>query len=171
MRSVADNVETFVPAANMMGKDFVSSLVVLWFVLTRHPVRVVTTSVKDDHLRVLWGEIGERVRTCKYKLEAKDGGPLVVNHREVKKVIRGQRCPISYLIGMVSERGEGMAGHHARHTLLVGDEASGLDDTVYAQGCTWAKRRFFIGNCNPTENFFKKYVEAGDQTLPEGVTP
>jgi len=51
--SLRDNDETFVPAGNMLGKDFIAGYAVLWFFLTRHPCRIVTTSAKDDHLRVL----------------------------------------------------------------------------------------------------------------------
>jgi hypothetical protein len=72
-------------------------------------------------------------------------------------------CKISYLLGMVSQKGEGMAGHHARYTLGIIDEASGVDDLVYTQMDTWAKRKLIIGNPNPTENFFKKLVVGGDQ--------
>lgn len=121
--SVRDNDETFVPAGNMLGKDFVGGFICLWFFLTRHPVRVVTTSVKDDHLRVLWGEIGRFIQTCRAPLLYKDGGPLIARHRDIRKIVRGEVCQISYLLGMVSEKGEGMAGHHAKHTLGVIDEA------------------------------------------------
>lgn len=166
LESLVDNVETFVPAGNMLGKDFTAGYAALWFFLTRNPVRVITTSVRDDHLRVLWGEIGRFVSTCRYKLEAKDGGPLIVNHREIRKVHRGVRDDISYLLGMVSEKGEGMAGHHAAHTLVIGDEASGLDDTVYTQAGTWAKRALYLGNPNDCQNFFRAAVEGGDLIQP-----
>lgn len=160
--SVRDNDETFVPAGNMLGKDFVGGFICLWFFLTRHPVRVVTTSVKDDHLRVLWGEIGRFIQTCRAPLLYKDGGPLIARHRDIRKIVRGEVCQISYLLGMVSEKGEGMAGHHAKHTLGVIDEASGVDDLVYNQMDTWAKRKLIIGNPNPCTNFFKAGVKGGD---------
>lgn len=162
IRSVSYNDETFVPAANMMGKDFVAGYVALMEFLCHPVARVVTTSVKDDHLRVLWGEIGRFVQTCRVPLLAKDGGPLVINHRDIRKVTRGKLCQISYLRGMVSERGEGMAGHHAEYTLGIVDEASGVEDTVYTQMDTWAKRKLILGNCNQTENFFRKAVDGGD---------
>jgi hypothetical protein len=34
-----------------------------------------------------------------------------------------------------------MAGHHAPHTLVIIDEASGVDDAVYHYVDTWAKRK------------------------------
>jgi hypothetical protein len=162
LQSVVENDETIVPAGNMLGKDFIAGFTAVWFFLTRTPVRIVTTSVKDDHLRVLWGEIGRYLQSSQVPLTAREGGPLVFNHRDIRKVVDGQVCQISYLRGMVSEQGEGMAGHHATHTLMIIDEASGVDDLVYTQGDTWAKKKLIIGNPNPTENFFKKAVKAGD---------
>ncbi len=160
--SVRDSAETFVPAAHQVGKDFVSGFVALWFFLTRHPCRVVTTSVKDDHLRVLWGEIGRFIDSAAYPLTRKKGGPLIVNHRDIRKVgPDGRECRVSYLRGMVSETGEGMAGHHAAHTLLIVDEASGVDDLVYERADTWARRKLVIGNPYDCRNFFYRSVKQG----------
>lgn len=163
--SVRDNDETIVPAGNMLGKDYITGFIVLWVFLSaisqRLTCRIVTTSVKDDHLRVLWGEIARFVATAKYPLKHDEGGPLIVNHRDIRIAKEGAQG-ISYLRGMVSEKGEGLAGHHADITLAVGDEASGLDDLVYTQMCTWAKRILMIGNPNPCSNFFRKACDAGD---------
>lgn len=183
--SVRDNDETLVTAGNMLGKDYIAAFIATTFfwapqlyfdpryvaeVESRrsehnpnpHTVRVITTSVKDDHLRVLWGEIGRFIQSSAFPLEVENGGPFICNHRDIRKLVNNLECKISYLRGMVSERGEGMAGHHAAYTLLIMDEASGIDDTVYTQGCTWAKKVLAIGNPNPCENFFIRGVEAGD---------
>lgn len=164
--SLLDNEETYVPAGNMLGKDFVAGYAALWFFLAHPVVRVVTTSVKDDHLRVLWGEILRFVQTAKYPLVKELGGPLIINHRDIRKTVNdssgGQVCPISYLRGMVSERGEGLSGHHAPQTLLIVDEASGVDDAVYSAGQGWMKRLLVIGNPNPCTNFFFHGIKGGD---------
>lgn len=163
------------------GKDFVAGFIALGAFLApsvflgtgrlSHEVRVVTTSVKDDHLRVLWGEIGRFIQSCRYPLRREKGGPLVVNHRDLRKMVGppGEQveCKISYCRGMVSERGEGMAGHHAAYTLCIADEASGVDDLVYTQQATWARRFLAIGNPNPCENFFRRGVKQGDLLAPE----
>jgi hypothetical protein len=166
--SVRDNYETFVVAGNMLGKDFVAGFIALWAFLTHHPCRVVTTSVKDDHLRVLWGEIGRFIQTSRLPLRVEDGGPLLVNHRELRKVYHDARCDISYCIGMVSERGEGMAGHHAAHTYGIIDEATGTDDITYTQMGTWANRMLGFGNANftPPTHWFYKGVKEGDLVIP-----
>src|SRR5437879_4923464 len=49
--SVRDNFETVVVAGHMLGKDFVTGFIVLWFFLTRHPCRIITTSVDYSQLQ------------------------------------------------------------------------------------------------------------------------
>jgi len=162
LESVRDNDETFVTSAHQLGKDFVCSFAGLHFFLTRHPVRVVITSVRDDHMRVFFGELGRFIDTCKYPLSHKKGGPLIINHREIKKIVNGEVCKISYLIGTVSEKGEGMAGHHAAHTLFIADEASGIEDMVFERAATWAKRSLVFGNPYGNSGFFFRAVKGGD---------
>lgn len=169
IESVHYNDETVVVAANKAGKDFVAGYIALRTFIVYPEVRVITTSVKDDHLRVLWGEIGRYLQDSRIPLVRNKDNPtglLQVNHRDIRKfrkTPRGEELdPISYLRGMVSEKGEGLAGHHAKMTLLIIDEASGIDDTVYNQGGTWAKRIFAFGNALPCENFFRRAVKDGD---------
>lgn len=172
MESVVLNDQTWVVAGNQLGKDFIGGFLCLWFFLAFREVRVITTSVKDDHLRVLWGEIGRFLQTATLPddrskqgiLSVDKEGPLLVNHRDIRKVRGGQRCEISYLRGMVSEKGEGLAGHHAQATFAVLDECSGIEPIVFKQVSTWAKRLLCIGNaneCAPTHPF-RKAVKEGD---------
>lgn len=147
----------------------------LWFFLTRHPVRVVTTSADHSQLEsVLWGEIRRFVQETDVELDATKGGPLVINHMHLRKLIPGTKemCGLSYCIGRVAAKGEGLLGHHIAatgdgipRTLLLVDEASGVEDIAYERGTTWANRILAIGNCyaNPAgPNFFERYVKAGD---------
>lgn len=130
IQSVMDNDETFVPAGHQLGKDFVSGFIVLWYFLTHHPVRIVTTSADHAQLEsVLWGEIRRFIQTAKYPLEHTKGGPLVNNHLHLRKIVNGEMCGISYVLGRVAAKGEGMAGHHAENTLWLGDEACHDRDT------------------------------------------
>lgn len=162
-----DNV-TIVPAANMVGKDFVAGHIALSHFLRYPECRVVTTSVKDDHLRVLFGEINRFIQTARFPLTGKNSrNGLRVNHRDIRKFIDNKGhskrlCPISYLRGMVSLKGEGLAGHHAAHTLGIIDEASACDDIVFTQMETWAQHILVIGNPLPCSNFFYKAVKEGD---------
>ena len=161
------NDETYVTAGNELGKDFVAGFIPLAAFLICEAkgltCRIVTTSVAEHHLKVLWGEIGRFVTTAKVSLLAKDGGPLVMNYQEVRRVAEAEaKNPLNYLVGRVSAKGEGLAGHHADFTMVIGDEASGLDDSVYKMAQGWAKRMLWIGNPNDCRNFWRKGVKAGD---------
>jgi phage terminase large subunit len=172
IRSVEENDETFVSAGNMLGKDFVAGFIALWFFLSRHPCRVVTTSADGPQLEaVLWGEIRRFIQTSVVPLEGEKGGPLVVNHLHLRKLDpgTGKVCGISYVIGRVAAKGEGMLGHHVAETgdgvprtLFVADEASGVDDQSYKASDTWARRKLVIGNPWPCNNFFKSGIKGGD---------
>ncbi len=176
--SVRDNDETYVPAGNMLGKDFVAAFIILWFFLTRRPCRIVTTSAKEDHLRVLWGEMSRFIQTCKYPLDSAKGGPLVVNQREIKYIRNdGSPCPLSYVKGMVAsdEAIAAMQGHHIAatgdgipRTLFVADECSSIPQAYYTMASTWANRILAIGNTWPCENFFKWAVEGKPGTDDKG---
>lgn len=172
--SVRDNDVTIVPAGNQLGKDFIAAFTTLWFFLTRTPCRVVTTSVDSTQLEsVLWGEIRRFIQTAKYPLNCEQGGPLLVNHLHLRQVINKQICGLSYCIGRVAAKGEGMLGHHIAdvgdgipRTLFVIDEASGVEDIAFERAETWAKRILVIGNPYETKNFFYRGVKAGDLLAP-----
>lgn len=172
--SVKENFETVCVAGNMLGKDYTAAFIVLWFFLTRSPCRVVTTSVDATQLEgVLWGEIRRFIQTAKYPIDSTMGGPLVVNHLHLRKmnVKTKQIDGLSYVLGRVAAKGEGMLGHHVARpapddgiprTLFVADEASGVDDISNERADTWANRKLIIGNPYPCNNFFKKAVNEGD---------
>ncbi len=178
IESVVDNDETVVPAGNMLGKDFVAGFIALTFFLARlaHPCRIITTSVSDDHLRVLWGEIGRFISESKYPLDSRKGGPLICNHHEIRKIYNGEEDKFSYLRGKTSERGEGLQGHHAPSTnkrtnpatLAIYDEASGVNQAAKQMCDTWAHRSLVIGNCWYCENFFKHAVLGNPATKDPG---
>lgn len=183
IESVCQDDETFVTAGNKLGKDFIAAFIALYFFLSRHPVRVITTSTKDEHLDVLWGELGRFIQTSKFPLDSKKGGPLIVNHHEITKVVSGQRCPISYMKGMVASNDsiQSFQGHHVTptpgtpesfdglpRTLVIGDEATSLKDNVYKMVRPWASRQLYIGNPWPTENFFKRAIKGVKGTTDRG---
>ena len=183
--SVCNDRETYVPAGNKLGKDFVAAFIALYFFLTRKPVRIVTTSAKDDHLKVLWGEIERFIARSKFPLKHTEGGPLVVNHRHIRKrKSDGTLCPISYMIGMVASNDTlaAMQGHHANpdtveeandgvpRTLFMSDESSSVPDPYYDMVTSWAKRMLIFGNAWECENFFKRGVKGGNVLSPDGKT-
>lgn len=175
--SVEYNIETYVISANQMGKDYVSAFIAvnlfLRCLLEDIRCRIITTSVKDDHLRVLWAEIGRWLSNAATPLLARDGGPLLELNKEIRRATEKEmKNPDNYIQALVSETGEGLSGHHAECTLIIGDEASAIPDSSYRAAQGWAKRFLFFGNAWDCENFFKKGIEGGDlQMSDELVIP
>lgn len=167
--SVVENDETFVPAGNELGKDFVAGFVALWFFCSRRPARVVTTSVQQTQLEdVLWGEIKRFIDTSKIKL------PILQNHMHIRQLRNdGSIVPMCEIRGQVTRQGEALLGRHIERgpgglptTLAIFDEASGIMDSTYNSSSTWAHRKLIIGNPFPCTNFFRKGVREGDLKAP-----
>lgn len=179
IRSVVEDDETVVTAGNMLGKDFVAGFIVVCFFLTRHPCRIVTTSAKDQHLEVLWGEVGRFIQTARYPLDVKRGGNLIVHHHNIRKVVNGDLCRLSYIKGMVASQDSmaAMQGHHIANTgdgiprtLFVCDEASSVTDEYYTMANSWMDRALIFGNPWQCNNFFYKAVKGNLETGDPGGT-
>lgn len=171
LRSLRDNSETFVHAGAALGKDFISSLGVLWFFCSRAPCKVIISSASEDHLRtVLWGEIQERIRTSRFPLHIK------VDYMRVRRWTDAKETdfdPQSYIEGRVTNRVEAFAGVHLDNdkprVLCLFDEASSISDAFFESAQSWAHRILVIGNPLNTTNFFYKQCKAGNRQRPEHV--
>ncbi len=177
VRSAFEDSETIVPAANAVGKDWVTSLIILVFFLTRNPCRIVLTSVNDKHLAVIWGELRRHIDLCAVALDVKKGGCLRINSERIRKILPdGSECKISYIVNMVcsNDTVDAMLGHHATpdgaadmsqeelkvpRTMAVTDESSGIWSEIVVRLKTWAKRLIMIGNCWPCDDYFRWAVE------------
>ncbi len=171
IRSVWEDDETVVPAGNMLGKDFVGGFIAVAYFMLHYPCRVVTSSVSERHMDVLWNEMNRFIQTCKYPLTSTKGGPWIVNHRHIRRTHKGQLDTISYIKGIVPEKPETLQGHHARHTLWICDEASGAPNSHAEMADTWQKpgdARLVISNPWPCENFFKHAVMGRPGTKDKG---
>lgn len=166
--SLRDNVHTFVHAANEMGKDFVTSIGVVWFFASRRPARVVTSSSSETQLKnILWSEINQRLQSSRVKF------PFNVSTLQIKRMLpNGLEDPLSYCLGHVTKVVENFQGHHLPHdkprVLAVFDEASGVEDAFFEAAESWAHRILVIGNPLSTTNFFFRNCKAGDKADPAG---
>ncbi|MEM2932515.1 MAG: hypothetical protein QXQ02_00010 [Halobacteria archaeon] len=156
--------EVVVPAANKVGKDWVAARAIILYFLTHYPCRIITTSAKDDHLRVLWGEIMSALVSSNVPLLYDRGGPIIALHHELQRMYKGSKSPLCYVRGMVASRSTlaSMQGHHAKYTLFVCDEASSVPDEYFDLARTWAKKMLIFGNPWPCDNYFFRAVEGGN---------
>ena len=163
IKSVRDNFQTVCPAGNGLGKDYIASFIAVWWISSRRPARVVTTSASAKQLeRVLWGEIRKLLDTSEYSL------PLHYNHMNIRQIHNnGDFVHQSELVGQTVSQGEALLGmwlpKDIPRTLVIMDESSGIADAVYTSCITWASRVLIIGNPFPCNNFFFRATEEGDK--------
>jgi len=162
--SLRDNDETIAYAGNMLGKDFITALGVLWYFISRTPCRIITSSAGQSQLRsVLWGEMSNFIMSSQYPL------PIIQNDLLLRKTnLQGLVDPKSYVRGIVTNTPENLQGHHLPlgsknepRTLAIFDEASGVSDEFKDATDTWAHRTLIIGNPLPCNNFFYRASKLG----------
>lgn len=168
--SVRDNLETFVHAANELGKTRIAAVAAIWWFASRTPARVITSSSSETQLKsILWSEINSLIQQAALPL------PFRVTTLSVEKLKAPgamETEPLDYLIGHVTNAVENFQGHHLPNdrprVLAIFDEASGIPDDFYDAADSWADRKLVIGNPLSTSNFFYKKCKAGDVADPAG---
>ena len=173
LQSIRDNIETFVHAANELGKTRIAAVVAIWFFASRTPARVVTSSSSETQLNaILWSEIHQLINTSKFRL------PFVSKTLCMKKLRKPDATetePLDYVIGCVTNMVENFQGHHLPNdkprVLAIFDEASGVPDEFFDASDSWAHRKLVIGNPLSTTNFFYFKCKGGDAPDPAGEAP
>lgn len=168
VRSVERDRETFVVAANKVGKDYVAGFITVWkfmkALMLGKTCKIITTSVKEEHLGVLWGEIGRFLTDSKVPLLSTKGGPLVLTDMEIRRscdLVAGNKQPFNYVRGQVANNLDAMSGHHSDMSGFIGDEASGLPDGYHEKAQGWMSWCLCFGNPWPASNFWWRGIKAG----------
>jgi hypothetical protein len=132
-----------VPSCNASGKTYLAARLALAFYNAYTPgtpcvqcdptgtnggcrgAKVITTSSKETHLRDnLWGEI----RAAYPKI--KERGLHIPGHLYEGDLRLVDDESNHFIIGQSAASAEGMQGYHAAHKLIIGDEATSVDDEV-----------------------------------------
>lgn len=169
LESVRDNKLTFVPAGAGLGKDFITSIAVLWFFRSRNPCKIVVSSASEDHLwSVLWAEIQERINTARGVWEGRPVRlPFKVDYLRVQLFDGNNKLdPQSWILGRVTNKAERVQGVHLDQdkprVMAIFDEASGIASEFFDAYSSWAHRILAISNPMNTVNFFYQQCKKGD---------
>jgi hypothetical protein len=172
MRSVAVNRRTTVRSCHNSGKTFAAACLTQWFLHCFSPSLVITTATTDRQVeKQLWGEIHQQ------HLNSGLPGQLRMKGLTVS--------PSQEAIGFTTSEAEKFQGWHRSHILIIVDEASGVEEPIYAaiEGCLTGPdaRLLLIGNpTNPAGSFFDSFrselyaagrfhIQAAD--VPEALLP
>lgn len=162
---------TIVPSCNASGKSHLAGRIALGFFMAFTPgvpcsfcngpcggSKIITTSSKWEHLRDnLWGEIKLAIRDM-----ANNG--VEVPGRLVEGDLRLDDGPDHFIIGQSPEKAEGLQGYHSSHILVIGDEATAIQDQV-ALGITRLMssgdaRLFLIFNPTTADTYAYRMAQA-----------
>lgn len=141
LESVRDNPRTYVRAGNGVGKTFIASVAVCWF-LECHPDAIVYTTAPSwvQVTDLLWKEVRARHAQADYPLPGK----------LLPKEPRWDVSPVSFAVGRATDSEERFKGQHAKHLLVVLDEGPGVPAFIYHAASTMLKgagaRLLTIGN-------------------------
>jgi hypothetical protein len=110
-----------------VGKSSCAAVLILWFILTRFPVKIVVTAPTASQLfDALFAELKSRL---------KEMPPAISNLLEATsdRVVLKSSPSEAFCSARTSskERPEALAGVHSANVLLVADEASGIPEEVF----------------------------------------
>jgi hypothetical protein len=137
-----------------VGKSSSASWAMIWFVLTRYPVKVVVTAPTSAQLYdALFAETKRWVKELPAALQSL----LEVKQERIELKASGTEAFISARTSR-AEQPEALQGIHAEHVMLIADEASGVPEQVFEaaagsmsghNACT-----ILLGNPTKSSGFF-----------------
>jgi hypothetical protein len=139
LSAIAKHKKVTVRSGHDIGKSFVAADIALWFLQCFPDSIVITTAPTWRQVeKVLWGEIRSHFFRSKV--------PLSGNMLETELKIG----PKWYAMGFSSDAQDAFQGFHAKHVLIIADEASGIPDDTLDQIDTLLANEFtrllYIGN-------------------------
>ena len=145
LRALAVSERVAVKSCHAIGKTFVSSCAVLWWMFTRWPAYVITTAPTSHQVeRLLWKEIRAGWQRLPGDMQC-EGECLTMDIK--MRSDTGGWDPLHYAYGRSTDKPGRFQGEHARHLMIVVDEASEVDEDIFGIIDTFgAEKLLLIGN-------------------------
>jgi hypothetical protein len=156
LRSLADNEKIAVASCHGIGKTWLASRAVLWFLHSFSPAIVATTAPTAHQVRnLLWREI--RTAHAKLPEDLQAASKCLTTELQFFKP-DGSIYPDHLAWGRSTDEAAQFQGLHGPYLMAVVDEAAGVSDEIYEALDTWASggvyRELLIGNPTHSEGKF-----------------
>lgn len=153
LKAVRDNSKCAFRSGHGVGKTAFLSWLVLWWLLTRYPTKVLCTANTAHQLSdVLWTEIQRWAR------DMHPGFKDLLDIKSDKIELRNSKENAAYARVSRRESPEALQGFHSDNMLIVVDEASGVPDIVFQVGegamSTKGAKTVLVGNPTRSDGFF-----------------
>lgn len=139
---------TLVKACHKVGKTHLAAGLVNWWYDAFNPGLVLTTAPTDRQVRdLLWKEV-------RVQRGGRGGFPG-------PKVPRLESHPDHFAHGFTAKDGDSFQGNHSRNTLLIFDEAVGVDSVFWetAESMFAGEGHAWLSIFNPTDTSSQAYIE------------
>lgn len=139
-----------IAAGHGVGKSAVTSWAMLWFLLTRYPIKLVATSPTQSQLfDVLAAEVKRWITELPEALREL----LVVKSERIELASSPTEAFLSFKVSR-KDTPDAMQGIHSATTFLCVDEAAGVDEAVYeaAYGSMTSANAYICLIGNPTRS-------------------
>lgn len=153
--SVFNNRYTGVPSAHNVGKTFIAACIVLAYMIPRPDSIVLTTAPTGRQVKdLLWAEISKMYFASRYPI----GGKLTQVRLDMNS--KWFAIGIATEIGREEHSAVKFQGYHAKHLLVILDEATGIHPSIWGaiDGITSSKSVSVLAIGNPSvrnSQFFK----------------
>lgn len=129
LQALAEHARVTVRSCHGVGKTWTAASAALWFLYTREPALVLTTAPTHRQMReVLWKEIRRQHRRMFAEGMPACGIYLKGEIRETALRLADDR----FALGLTTDEPDRFQGFHAPHILVVVDEASGVNEEIFA---------------------------------------
>ena len=153
LRAIAANDKVAIKSGHGVGKTAFLSWLILWWLLTRYPTKIVATANTAHQLNdVLWTEVDKWARMMP------EGFKNQLDFKSDKISLAGSSDSFCAFRTSRRENPEALQGFHSENMLIVVDEASGVPDVVFQVGegamSTKGAKTVLTGNPTRAEGFF-----------------
>jgi len=153
LRAIAGDNKVAIKSGHGTGKSAYLSWLILWWLLTRYPTKIVATANTAHQLNdVLWTEVDKWAR------QMPEGFKSQLEFKSDKISLAGSSDSFCAFRTSRRENPEALQGFHSENMLIIVDEASGVPDVVFQVGegamSTKGAKTVLTGNPTRAEGFF-----------------
>ena len=153
LRAIASDDKVAIKSGHGVGKTAFLSWLILWWLLTRYPTKIVATANTAHQLNdVLWTEVDKWAR------KMPEGFLSQLEFTREKISLAGSSDSFCAFRVSRRESPESLQGFHSPNMMVIVDEASGVPDVVFQVGegamSTAGAKTVLTGNPTRAEGFF-----------------
>lgn len=146
-----EEAKVSIRSGHSTGKTSLLSWVILWYLLTRHEVKIPCTAPSQPQLRnVLWPEVAKWAA----RLQPPELRGLIMQSMDKIWLVGAHNTNFAVARTARPENPEALQGFHGPHLMFIVDEASGVDDKVFevARSALSSRGARVIMCSNPTRS-------------------